>query len=389
MNVAILTFAGDHHAHAVAWGLARRGHDCDLIFFGDLPQLATITIDPTRPDGVAFASESFSTDLAKYDRFWLRRPSEPILPASLHPSDRGIARQYWNFTIDSLLRSLGETKAFCINPPIGSEATRLKAFQLALAQQAGLRVPRTVITTNGEAARRFVRENRDNGRNTIVKSLYCSIWDMEDGGIAVLDTTRISEAEIADGSLRLAPCIFQIEETKRSEARVTIMGRTIFAAELDSQNIPEARIDFRLAPDWNRLGCKPIAVPEPVKEALLRFQDKAGLNFGTMDFIIDPDGDWIFLETNPMGQFLWIENAHPETTLLDAFVEFLLSGTDAFVYPGSRDGEIRLAAFKAAETGSLEFLYAERDRHVKTGPMTAPDQPLAPEQRTMAPAGHP
>jgi hypothetical protein len=72
------------------------------------------------------------------------------------------------------------------------------------------------------------------------------------------------------------------------------MGRTIFAANLDSQSIPEAVVDFRAAPDWSSLGCEPIDVPAEVRKALFRFQDAAGLNFGTMDFIIDVAGEWIF-----------------------------------------------------------------------------------------------
>ena len=32
-----------------------------------------------------------------------------------------------------------------------------------------------------------------------------------------------------------------------------------------------------------------------------------GLMFGAFDFIVDQNGDWIFLEINPNGQWLWLE----------------------------------------------------------------------------------
>lgn len=32
------------------------------------------------------------------------------------------------------------------------------------------------------------------------------------------------------------------------------------------------------------------------------------LKFGAFDFIVDKDGSWIFLEINPNGQWLWLEN---------------------------------------------------------------------------------
>jgi hypothetical protein len=128
----------------------------------------------------------------------------------------------------------------------------------------------------------------------VVKPLCHATWDFDDGGFAFMGTSRVRECDVSDASLKLAPCIFQAEETKRSEVRVTVMGRTIFAANLDSQSIPEAVVDFRAAPDWSSLGCEPIDVPAEVRKALFRFQDSAGLNFGTMDFIIDVAGEWIF-----------------------------------------------------------------------------------------------
>jgi glutathione synthase/RimK-type ligase-like ATP-grasp enzyme len=34
-----------------------------------------------------------------------------------------------------------------------------------------------------------------------------------------------------------------------------------------------------------------------------------GLNFGCIDLIVRPTGDYVFLECNPNGQWLWIELA--------------------------------------------------------------------------------
>ena len=35
--------------------------------------------------------------------------------------------------------------------------------------------------------------------------------------------------------------------------------------------------------------------------------DDFSLVFGAFDFIITPEGQWIFLEVNPNGQWLWLE----------------------------------------------------------------------------------
>ncbi|MEV4245300.1 hypothetical protein AB0J63_18065 [Streptosporangium canum] len=34
-----------------------------------------------------------------------------------------------------------------------------------------------------------------------------------------------------------------------------------------------------------------------------------GLTYGAIDLILTPDGRYVFLEINPNGQFLWIEDA--------------------------------------------------------------------------------
>lgn len=34
---------------------------------------------------------------------------------------------------------------------------------------------------------------------------------------------------------------------------------------------------------------------------------RLGLRFAAMDFAVDPDGGWWFLEANPNGRWAWIE----------------------------------------------------------------------------------
>jgi hypothetical protein len=35
--------------------------------------------------------------------------------------------------------------------------------------------------------------------------------------------------------------------------------------------------------------------------------DSFGLNFASLDMIVTPDGEFVFLELNPNGQWLWLE----------------------------------------------------------------------------------
>lgn len=51
---------------------------------------------------------------------------------------------------------------------------------------------------------------------------------------------------------------------------------------------------------------------------------RLGLLFGCIDLMVTPDDDYVFLEVNEMGQFLWIERANPDIRMLDTFCDFLI-----------------------------------------------------------------
>jgi hypothetical protein len=70
------------------------------------------------------------------------------------------------------------------------------------------------------------------------------------------------------------------------------------------------------------------------------------LVFGAFDFICDPDGNWIFLEVNTMGNFLWMEQHNPDIPLLETFVKLLISKDKKFRLQQCA-GEISLDRFKS------------------------------------------
>ena len=47
-----------------------------------------------------------------------------------------------------------------------------------------------------------------------------------------------------------------------------------------------------------------LACPSEMIEYLTAFN----LNYGAFDFVITPDGEWIMLECNPSGQWLWLHH---------------------------------------------------------------------------------
>ncbi|MBR2052504.1 MAG: hypothetical protein IJ961_08530, partial [Bacteroidales bacterium] len=66
------------------------------------------------------------------------------------------------------------------------------------------------------------------------------------------------------------------------------------------------KIDWRQGYDYD-LRHEIVDIPDSIKDFCLAFLKKMKLNFGCFDFIVTPDDEYVFLECNPNGQWLWIE----------------------------------------------------------------------------------
>ena len=53
----------------------------------------------------------------------------------------------------------------------------------------------------------------------------------------------------------------------------------------------------------------PHELPEPLRQRLFGLMRTMCLTYGAVDLRLTPEGDYVFLEINPAGQFLYIELA--------------------------------------------------------------------------------
>ena len=103
-------------------------------------------------------------------------------------------------------------------------------------------------------------------------------------------------------AVRYAPVIFQRFVHADLDLRVTVIEDEIFAAAVHSQ--PEYRTDYRLG-----LGSASVTtyqLPHAVATRLLELMKAFDLRFGAIDLRVTPDGDHVFLEVNPAGEYLFI-----------------------------------------------------------------------------------
>ena len=106
-------------------------------------------------------------------------------------------------------------------------------------------------------------------------------------------------------NIEQAPCIFQQYLEKEFELRITIVGEKIFAVKIHSQKNKKTELDWRK--DQLHVEYELFDLPKEVKNNLLKLHQAFGLFYGAYDFIVDQGGGYHFLEVNPAGQWLWME----------------------------------------------------------------------------------
>jgi glutathione synthase/RimK-type ligase-like ATP-grasp enzyme len=93
---------------------------------------------------------------------------------------------------------------------------------------------------------------------------------------------------------------------KAFEVRGFVVGDRVFAAAIHAGS-EASYVDWRN--DYATLRYERIEPPANVAAGALACCREVGLVYGAFDFVIRPDGRWVFLECNPGGQYGWIEDA--------------------------------------------------------------------------------
>jgi hypothetical protein len=124
---------------------------------------------------------------------------------------------------------------------------------------------------------------------------------------ASLYTHRVTKQDkSALDSVRFGPTLLQEFLRKEANLRTTVIGRKVFSVSIATGDVEDAKYDFRRA-DILSLPHSPITLPHEVEKACRDVVKSLGLNFGAIDLLRTIDGDLVFLEVNPNGQWLWLE----------------------------------------------------------------------------------
>jgi glutathione synthase/RimK-type ligase-like ATP-grasp enzyme len=297
--ILIVSTDADEHTQVVVRSLADLGREtyvCDLSRF---PRAMTLSMSygtASPPQWRVVDTDGRLIHLDAVDAVWWRRPQ------TFHLDDRMTRSSHRSFALNEAHEAFAglwqALNVFWINHPTRDEVAARKALQLRAASDVGLETPATLITNNPADARAFI-DAHGIGR-VIYKAFSATAQEWRETRLV-----RAEELELLE-HVRHAPVIFQEYIPATVDLRITVVGEEIFPAAIHSQDTSYP-VDFRM--ELMRARIEATTLPEETIAGLRALMNRLGLVYGAIDMRRTPDGRHVFLEVNPSGQWLFVEQA--------------------------------------------------------------------------------
>lgn len=183
-----------------------------------------------------------------------------------------------------------------------------KPYQLQVIRRSGLLSPRTLVTSDPEAARAFFEEC---DRRVVFKSA---------SGVRSI-VQRLDERKLRQLTrIRYGPALFQ-EYVAGVDIRVHTVGDRVFATEITSE-----ATDYRYATrSGHTAKLRATEIPFHIEAACLKLARGFGLPLSGIDLRRTDDGRYYCFEVNPSPAFLYYEREGKQP-ISKAVVDLLVAG---------------------------------------------------------------
>jgi glutathione synthase/RimK-type ligase-like ATP-grasp enzyme len=254
-------------------------------------------IHPRAPIQLCGGEHPIATD--QVSAVWYRRPAAPVISQRIsEPAAQEFALRECEQALAALWQDLD---ALWVNHPAAIRYATRKPHQLRAAAQLGFIVPETILSSDAAQVDSFWR--RHNG-DVVFKPLHQDAIEIA-GRFYFAYASKLTAAHLVElHRLTLSPVLFQQYVPPKREIRVTVIGDEVFAAAIDTSASPE--------PDWRRLApdrqqWQLHDLPSTVADRCVRLLRRYDLLFGAIDLILSAEDEYVFLELNANGQWVWIE----------------------------------------------------------------------------------
>ena len=306
-TVLVITNEEDLHASAVISHLNEMGVNVFRLNTEKLLTEQTVSLSQSVAGESLLISDQASARSLRGEDIgvvYFRRPAQPEVPIvwtdNAQASEVVASESRW--FLRWLYAYLDDRAWFSAHPSVIDRAS-CKPLQMKLARALGMLVPDTYygndasdILEMSQATPLVVKAIRETGFevNQVFHAFYTAEVDHE---------LLRDKPELLSGSLNF----LQQKFDKDHELRVTWVDGHCYAARIHSQTGPEtAKLDWRRV-HWQDLDYSVALLPPQLEQQMGAYCNELGLHFGAFDFIVTKAGEYVFLECNSNGQWLWID----------------------------------------------------------------------------------
>lgn len=170
---------------------------------------------------------------------------------------------------------------------------------LKIVQNNGIKIPKTLITSEKSQLKLFYKENNN---NIITKPISeVSFIEYENIHIEML-TKKVTKENIEELPNSFFPTLFQNMVDKDFEIRIFFLEKKFYSMAMFSQSDKTTELDFRNYNVKKPNRYVPFVLPDVLQVKLIKVMAELGLNTGSIDMIYNKSGEYVFLEVNPVGQ---------------------------------------------------------------------------------------
>lgn len=291
----VVAHQNDIHAHAVRYAARSLGAEIQIL---DIQEF-TVSYDLRARISkrkvtleIPFRRSRETLDLATISGIWWRRPYPYVnqhrkdMPDDIFTTVRDERRAAIMGSLDCLIGN-------AFNDPGRSRQASHKPTQLMRAREIGLTIPETLITNDADAAKEFF----DSVAGGAIYKMFRGT------SFGFYGTRRFDKLDLSNlDRLQTCPAIFQEYVQGEYDIRAIVVGNKVFAARLLYDRSSEI-VDTRLL----HTEISAYKLPSDINNKLVQLVKSFGLVYSAIDMRYSNELGYVFFESNPEGQFLWIE----------------------------------------------------------------------------------
>jgi hypothetical protein len=309
-QILIVTASTDTHAYGpVSSQLQSKGYNT-VVYKSDKVMKGEESFDLlVSSDGeLSMTYEGIQIEPRSISAAWYRKPGD----FALADADKDLAKQQY---MSNEVRSLHGTiwplydEDTWLNAPSKIVEAEQKLRQQLVARELGFTIVDTLVTNDWQAVTQL-QNRHDHLAIKMMRGILA-----EGNQLKGMHTTPLTDAMI-DKLRSYAvpfPGLIQPFLNKYKEWRVTVVGQDVFPAAIYTDD--SAKDDWRKHQNTPAVEFKSEEFDDQISDQCVRYLSRMGLGYGAFDFIETEQGETVFLECNPNGQFGWLEErlGHPIT----------------------------------------------------------------------------